>query len=116
MSDNSTRIYLEDNFWYQLGYTGILRKKDAIYGIKATKDGTQVGELVELEGGGKVPIATLDTPGIVKPDGLTIVITEDGTISADTAEAIEECRRIQEETIEEVNEIVSTVALEIEPI
>lgn len=33
-------------------------------------------------GSGNVPIATVEVPGIVKPDGTTITITEDGTITS----------------------------------
>lgn len=35
-----------------------------------------------LNSGGDVPIATTETAGKVKPDGTTITVTEDGTISA----------------------------------
>lgn len=116
MSDNSTRIYLEDNFCYQLGYTSVLRKNGAIYGIRATKDNTQVGELVELSGSGSVPIATDDTPGIVKPDGSTITVGEDGTITAALDDVLEECRKMQEDTIKEVEDLVSSINFTLEPI
>lgn len=86
MSDNSSRIYLEEAFYYQLGFTGMLRKKDAFYAIKATKDKTQVAELVELEY--SPAIATTEAPGIVKPDGETIKVEEDGTIWVPLATAL----------------------------
>lgn len=80
--DRSTRIDLEGESLYQIGYKNLLRKNGAIYGIKALKNNTQIAELVELEGGGTVPIATTETAGIVKPDGTTITVEEDGTISS----------------------------------
>lgn len=45
-------------------------------------DKTEVYSLEPLaSAGGDAPIATTDTAGLVKPDGETITVTEDGTIS-----------------------------------
>lgn len=80
--DRSSRITIKGTSLYQLGYKNLLAKKDTVYGIKATENETQIATLVPIDGGGGVPIATTETPGIVKPDGTTITIEEDGTISS----------------------------------
>ena len=49
--------------------------------VKISDDGTI---LVDDEGTISVPIATITSLGVVKPDGTSIRITEDGTISVDT--------------------------------
>ena len=50
-----------------------------------TINGTSIlgaGDITISSGGGDVPIATTEVAGKVKPDGTTITITNDGTISA----------------------------------
>lgn len=46
--------------------------------VLSAKQGKILKELIDTH---EVDIATVDTPGIVKPDGTTITITPDGTIS-----------------------------------
>lgn len=56
-------------------------------GENVTIDKTATGIRINSTGGGgsaEVAIATTDTVGIVKPDGETITVAEDGTISAGT--------------------------------
>lgn len=57
----------------------------AQYDALGTKDANTMYVITDEEGGGgtsDIPIATTTTAGKVKPDGTTITITNDGTISA----------------------------------
>ena len=58
----------------------------AQYDALETKDANTMYVITDEEGGGggtgDIPIATTTTAGKVKPDGTTITITDDGTISA----------------------------------
>ena len=58
----------------------------AEYDALETKDANTMYVITDEEGGGgtpgDIPIATTTTAGKVKPDGTTITITDDGTISA----------------------------------
>lgn len=47
-------------------------------------------EAFENSGGGDIPIATVQTPGKVKPDGTTITIDADGTIHAVSSQELAE--------------------------
>lgn len=54
-------------------------------GITITDNGTAGITISATSSGGTSDIATTETAGIVKPDGTTITVTEDGTISATTS-------------------------------
>lgn len=53
--------------------------------LKIGDGSTAYNDLAYQGGGSAVNIATTDTAGIVKPDGTTITVTEDGTISSGSA-------------------------------
>lgn len=62
----------------------VLTQNALVAGDGITLANTSQGVQISATGGasGDVPIATTETAGKVKPDGTTITVTEDGTISA----------------------------------
>lgn len=61
----------------------VLTQNALVAGDGITLANTSQGVQISASGGtGDVPIATTETAGKVKPDGTTITVTEDGTISA----------------------------------
>lgn len=63
----------------------VLTQNSLVAGDGITLANTSQGVQISATGGGAsedVPIATTETAGKVKPDGTTITVTEDGTISA----------------------------------
>jgi hypothetical protein len=87
--DGVPAIYGGDNLNYQLDATG--KELDYCEKIVDFINDIPIGKTITVDSNNKlvyddlaqeVPIATTETAGIVKPDGETITITQDGTISA----------------------------------